>query len=355
VRTLSNPLFLLLTPVRPPGRSSSPFSLPIRPQAQPEFFLHLRLSQNPSISHPHFSAVLLPPSPSSFFLPPTLPLHARRHLLCASSPSRIAEDTSPASSPSPPTSREHRKFGLRGRSQLSRWRVYERQTLPSPPPTQASPDRLERSSGIELLHRCICWIYLRLLRFVLLRPPFPLIQLTQILLQSSPTPNVLASLPLSPSSPTPTSLLFLTPSHLLVGLSSGVVLLLEYVARDGLSGGRLNQLGELAGVHGDGVSDLAILSKPGQEQDWSLEVETAGKDGTRCIVEVVIRQSAASIRKVDECVITGRGSVEKVRPFSFLSRLIPIADLPSSRRSSLRRKRTVGSRPTSLSSAGKLF
>lgn len=178
------------------------------------------------------------------------------------------------------------------------------------------------SWAIHLLDLPVRWSFPLSLKFTIL---------TSVLFeQSSSTPALVASSFLSRTSAAPTSLLPLSPSLVLVGRSNGALLLVSLLdAEPSQQAPNLIQLGELNAAHADGVSDLALLREKEERKRW--EVETAGRDGTRCVIEVVRVGAEATMRKMDERAVVGRGSIEKVRhpSHSFFSLSPPSSPLSS--------------------------
>ncbi|BGP17309.1 WD repeat-containing protein 6 [Rhodosporidiobolus nylandii] len=140
-------------------------------------------------------------------------------------------------------------------------------------------------------------------------------------------PFLIASLALDRSHPAPTSIAFLSPTLLLVGLASGGVELYSLPSSGASTSHNdpppLVPLASLERVHADGVSDIAVVAAPlsvtpssGGEQLW--ELQTVGRDGKRCSLDVALRSGEAGeqegrIEKVDERALA-KGVVEKILP-----------------------------------------
>ncbi|GAA6043458.1 hypothetical protein JCM8097_002870 [Rhodosporidiobolus ruineniae] len=123
---------------------------------------------------------------------------------------------------------------------------------------------------------------------------------------SSNPPTTLASLPFPRSAPAPTALVFLHPERVLLGLADGAVVLLTF----GPEKCELEEVARLEKVHGDGVSSLLVLSS----ENKKYVVETAGRDGLRCSLEIGLPGEGREGRmeKVDERAVA-KGAVEQVR------------------------------------------
>ncbi|GAA5889454.1 hypothetical protein JCM5296_006366 [Sporobolomyces johnsonii] len=123
---------------------------------------------------------------------------------------------------------------------------------------------------------------------------------------SDTLPTIITSIPVSPSAETaPTSFLFLTPELLLVGTASGTLSL--YSIPKEPSSPSPTPLA-VATPQGDGVQDLAVLRA--SEGRWT--VETAGRDGLKCVVEVNMGAGGqAEIKVLDQRVIA-KGPIERI-------------------------------------------
>ncbi|GAA6025839.1 hypothetical protein JCM10207_004390 [Rhodosporidiobolus poonsookiae] len=146
-------------------------------------------------------------------------------------------------------------------------------------------------------------------------------------------PAVLAHLDLSPrgTSPYPTTLKLLSPTHVLVGLSSGGVALYALssippsasASASSTPPHELHELARLDAVLSDGVTALSVLSRDGDVEAeagparWA--VRTAGRDGRTSLLEIEIEldgelgegEGRARVRKVDERVVA-KGPVEAI-------------------------------------------
>ncbi|GAA5935945.1 hypothetical protein JCM1841_006598 [Sporobolomyces salmonicolor] len=123
---------------------------------------------------------------------------------------------------------------------------------------------------------------------------------------SNTLPTILTSIPVAPLAGTaPTTFLFLTPELLLVGTASGSLSLYS-LENDSCIPSPAPLA--VATPHADGVLDLVVLSA--SEGRWT--VETVGRDGLKCVVEVSVGSSGKTEIKVLDHRVIAKGPIERI-------------------------------------------